>query len=204
MAEWFKAAVLKTVGCNSPVGSNPTPSSNLESKLNVWVVMECKLSFVGSAAKMSYGIEGIFEDELVAYRTAEKLRRELPQDPPGTSTRIDVFNRPLIGKEPAKANQPVPLTYHNGLVDIGTDLEDRSYYQKDIYGYVRLYIAIQWLGQNGQFLSDTLIANLPPGYRPAKVLNTDCFKVWPNGDVSFAESVKAPKIRGYFKFLAEW
>ena len=28
MAEWFKAAVLKTVGCQSPVGSNPTPSAS--------------------------------------------------------------------------------------------------------------------------------------------------------------------------------
>jgi hypothetical protein len=27
MAEWFKAAVLKTVECNSSVGSNPTPSA---------------------------------------------------------------------------------------------------------------------------------------------------------------------------------
>ena len=29
MAEWFKAAVLKTVECNSSVGSNPTPSAML-------------------------------------------------------------------------------------------------------------------------------------------------------------------------------
>ena len=28
MAEWFKAAVLKTVECQSSVGSNPTPSAN--------------------------------------------------------------------------------------------------------------------------------------------------------------------------------
>ncbi len=28
MAEWFKAAVLKTVECNSSVGSNPTPSAS--------------------------------------------------------------------------------------------------------------------------------------------------------------------------------
>ena len=28
MAEWSKAAVLKTVECNSSVGSNPTPSAN--------------------------------------------------------------------------------------------------------------------------------------------------------------------------------
>lgn len=28
MAEWFKAAVLKTVGCQSPGGSNPSPSAN--------------------------------------------------------------------------------------------------------------------------------------------------------------------------------
>ena len=27
MAEWFKAAVLKTVECQSSVGSNPTPSA---------------------------------------------------------------------------------------------------------------------------------------------------------------------------------
>jgi hypothetical protein len=27
MAEWLKAAVLKTVECNSSVGSNPTPSA---------------------------------------------------------------------------------------------------------------------------------------------------------------------------------
>ena len=27
MAEWSKAAVLKTVECNSSVGSNPTPSA---------------------------------------------------------------------------------------------------------------------------------------------------------------------------------
>ena len=27
MAEWFKAAVLKTVECHSSVGSNPTPSA---------------------------------------------------------------------------------------------------------------------------------------------------------------------------------
>ncbi len=27
MAEWFKAAVLKTVECKSSVGSNPTPSA---------------------------------------------------------------------------------------------------------------------------------------------------------------------------------
>ena len=29
MAEWSKAAVLKTVECNSSVGSNPTPSAIL-------------------------------------------------------------------------------------------------------------------------------------------------------------------------------
>ena len=28
MAEWFKAAVLKTVEGNTSVGSNPTPSAN--------------------------------------------------------------------------------------------------------------------------------------------------------------------------------
>ena len=28
MAEWFKAAVLKTVECQSSVGSNPTPSAS--------------------------------------------------------------------------------------------------------------------------------------------------------------------------------
>lgn len=27
VAEWLKAAVLKTVGCHSPVGSNPTSSA---------------------------------------------------------------------------------------------------------------------------------------------------------------------------------
>ena len=30
MAEWSKAAVLKTVECNSSVGSNPTPSASFE------------------------------------------------------------------------------------------------------------------------------------------------------------------------------
>ena len=30
MAEWFKAAVLKTVECQSSVGSNPTPSANFK------------------------------------------------------------------------------------------------------------------------------------------------------------------------------
>ena len=29
MAEWLKAAVLKTVECQSSVGSNPTPSAIL-------------------------------------------------------------------------------------------------------------------------------------------------------------------------------
>ena len=34
MAEWSKAAVLKTVECNSSVGSNPTPSANFVDRLN--------------------------------------------------------------------------------------------------------------------------------------------------------------------------
>ena len=34
MAEWLKAAVLKTVECQSSVGSNPTPSARKFNKLN--------------------------------------------------------------------------------------------------------------------------------------------------------------------------
>lgn len=35
VAEWFKALVLKTRGCNSPVGSNPTVSSMNKIKLDI-------------------------------------------------------------------------------------------------------------------------------------------------------------------------
>ncbi len=39
MAEWFKAAVLKTVECQSSVGSNPTPSAiGLKKKFQVSIL----------------------------------------------------------------------------------------------------------------------------------------------------------------------
>lgn len=40
MAEWFKAAVLKTVECQSSVGSNPTPSASLKRVLGSRLINE--------------------------------------------------------------------------------------------------------------------------------------------------------------------
>ncbi len=37
MAEWLKAAVLKTVECQSSVGSNPTPSATL-----IYFIFSCR------------------------------------------------------------------------------------------------------------------------------------------------------------------
>ena len=45
MAEWSKAAVLKTVECNSSVGSNPTPSA-----IYGWI-----LTIIGEMAELAEG-----------------------------------------------------------------------------------------------------------------------------------------------------
>lgn len=36
VSEWSNEAVLKTVGCKSSVGSNPTPSANLLNNIELW------------------------------------------------------------------------------------------------------------------------------------------------------------------------
>ncbi len=71
MAEWFKAAVLKTVECQSSVGSNPTPSATrgqqtvygemAESAEGARLLSECTVSSCteGSNPSLSAIIKGL-------------------------------------------------------------------------------------------------------------------------------------------------
>lgn len=57
LAEWFMAAVLKTVGCKSPVGSNPTPSALaiiaivLNGRVHLHTIVKEWISVVGTTLK---------------------------------------------------------------------------------------------------------------------------------------------------------
>ena len=75
MAEWLKAAVLKTVEGNTSVGSNPTPSANKIAS-QFYIKKFCK-NFFGEMAELAEGARLLSE-----YGAKVPSRVRIPLSPP--------------------------------------------------------------------------------------------------------------------------